>query len=202
MSWSDAGGPPRADGAFDPAAVCPDAVHDAARLPPHQSSTACDTSAKLARRAVLLAPLALVACGFQPVYGPGGTGSVLQNRVAVAAPDDRASYLLVRRLEDRLGRATDPAYTLALSLRTEIVALGIDPAGNIDRYNLIGTARYVLTDAETGVETTSGTINSFTGYVAAGSTVETLAAERDALERLMVILADQIVARLLAAPLN
>ena len=44
----------------------------------------------------------------------------------------------------------------------------------------------------------SGSETNFTGYSATGSTVETLAGERDAFERLMRILADQIAARLLA----
>jgi LPS-assembly lipoprotein len=151
------------------------------------------------RAALVLTAAALSACGFQPVYGPGGTGGRLQDRVRVTAPTDRSSFLLVRRIEERLGRGTDPAYTLSLNLRTSVAGLGIDPAGNTNRYNLIGVAGYVLADAATGQEVSSGTVNSFTGYFAAGSTVETLASERDARERLMVILGDQIVARLLSA---
>ena len=42
----------------------------------------------------------------------------------------------------------------------------------------------------------SGNVDSFTGYSATGTTVATRAAERDAYERLMTILADQIVTRL------
>lgn len=154
------------------------------------------------RAALALLAGALAGCGFQPVHGPGGTGSVLQNRVRVADPQDRASFLLVRRIEERLGRATDPAYTLSLNLQTRVEGLGIDPAGTTNRYNLIGAAGYILSDATTGQAVTSGTVNSFTGYFAAGSTVETLASERDARERLMVILGDQIVARLLSAPIS
>jgi LPS-assembly lipoprotein len=42
-------------------------------------------------------------------------------------------------------------------------------------------------------------VQSFTAYSATGSTVAGLAAEEDAATRLMRILADQIVARLIAA---
>lgn len=154
----------------------------------------------LFRRQFLFAlPLAVAACGFSPVYGPGGTGTALQNAVSIAAPEDRSSYLLVRRLEERLGRTASPRFGLSLTLDTREEELGIDPDGNIDRFNLVGVAGYVLNDLDTGAEIGSGTVNSFTGYSATGSTVVTLAAERDARERLMVILADQIVARLLAA---
>jgi LPS-assembly lipoprotein len=152
------------------------------------------------KRTFLLAlPLALAACGFEPVYGPGGTGAALQNRVSVAAPQDGNSYLLVRRLEERLGRTSAPRYALNLTLTTREEELGIDPDGNVDRFNLVGVAGYILNDLDTGADVGSGTVNSFTGYSATGSTVVTLAAERDARARLMVILADQIVARLLAA---
>ncbi|THH36623.1 hypothetical protein E4Z66_06640 [Aliishimia ponticola] len=155
----------------------------------------------LNRRLFLIAPLALAACGFTPVYGPGGTGTKLRDNVLVAAPKDRNGYLLVRQIEERLGRPSSPAYNLSLTLQTETQGLGIDEDGNIDRYNLIGAAGYVLSDAATGREVSSGTVNSFTGYSATGSTVETLASERDAYERLMVILGDQIVTRLLSAQL-
>jgi LPS-assembly lipoprotein len=147
----------------------------------------------------MLAPLALAACGFTPVYGPGGTGDTLQNRVQVAAPTDRDTFLLVRRIEERLGRGSAPDYTLSLNLQTRTEGLGIDPGGNTNRFNLIGVAGYALADSG-GAVLTSGTVNSFTGFSSAGSTVETLASERDAHERLMVILADQITSRLLAAP--
>jgi LPS-assembly lipoprotein len=150
----------------------------------------------------LLAPLALAACGFRPVYGPGQSGAALQNRVRMATPTDRSGFLLVRQLEDRLGRAGDPAYLLALDLDTRVEGLGIDPEGNTDRANLIGVAGYVLTEDTSGRELSSGVVNSFTGYSTAGSTVEVQAAQRDARERLMVILADQIVARLLASPIG
>ena len=155
----------------------------------------------LDRRSLMLAPLALAACGFTPIYGPGGTGTALQNNVLVAAPENRNSFLLVRRIEERLGRASAPAYTLSLNLETREEGLGIDPDGNIDRFNLIGIAGYALAD-QSGAVVTSGTVNSFTGFSATGTTTVTLAAERDARERLMVILGDQIVARLLSAPLQ
>ena len=50
-----------------------------------------------------------------------------------------------------------------------------------------------------GARVTGGRVQSFTAYSATGSTVAGLAAEEDAGLRLMRILADQIVARLIAA---
>ena len=57
------------------------------------------------RRTLLLLPLARPACGFEPVYAPGGAGSALNGNVAVSAPNSTDSYLLVQNLEQRLGRS-------------------------------------------------------------------------------------------------
>lgn len=158
----------------------------------------------LARRRLLLALplLALAACGFEPVYGPGGAGTALQNRVLVDAPEDRAGYILVRELEARLGRASQPAYGLALTPTTTEDGLAIDSEGNIRRYNLLGSVAYALRDLGTGQIVASGNVESFTGYSATGTTVATRAAELDAQERLMTILAERIHSHLLAADLT
>jgi LPS-assembly lipoprotein len=156
----------------------------------------------LDRRTILLAPLALGACGFQPVYGTGGAGRTLQNRVLVDAPSTRDSYVLVRELEERLGRAASPAYGLALTITTSEEGLAIDRAGNTRRFNRLGRVDYALRDLETGSVLTSGTVENFVGYSATGTTVATLAAEQDAQERLMNILAEQITTRLYASDLS
>ena len=57
---------------------------------------------------------------------------------------------------------------------------------------------WALADLATGARLTGGRVDNFTSYSATGSTVASLAAEEDASLRLMRILADQIVARLLA----
>lgn len=156
----------------------------------------------LNRRILLLAPLALAACGFQPVYGPGGTGTALQNRVLVDDPNDRESYVLTREIEGRLGRAANPAYGLALNITTRQEGLATDLQGNTRRFNLVGTVDYALRDLATGQIVTSGKVENFTGYSATGTTVATLAGQQDAQVRLMTILADQIVTRLFAADLT
>lgn len=156
----------------------------------------------LDRRAILLLPLALAACGFQPVYGPGGNGMALQNRVLVADPENRFDYILTRELETRLGRARSPSYGLALTTIVTEEGLNIDTTGNIKRYDLIGAVDYVLRDLSDGRTVVTGRVENFTGYSTTGTTVATLAAEQDAQKRLMVILADQIVTRLYAADLS
>jgi LPS-assembly lipoprotein len=149
----------------------------------------------------LLFVLPLVAaCGFTPVYGPNGAGNALQNNLLVDEPDTRQGYFLTRQIEDRLGRAANPAYGLAVKLTTSEEALGIDGDGDIARYNILGTADYVLRDLGTGAIVSSGKVNAFTGYSTTGTTVASLSAQRDATQRLMTQLADQIVTRLYASP--
>ena len=151
--------------------------------------------------AALALSLTVAACGFEPVYGPGGSGTQLQNRVLVDKPVDREGFLLVRQLEERLGRAGDPAYKLGIKLSVAEEARAIDPDGDIRRFHVIGTAEYALSDALTGAVVRSDTVDNFVGYSATGSTVATLAAKRDATERLMTILADEIVLQLQASDL-
>ena len=63
---------------------------------------------------------------------------------------------------------------------------------------MTGQANYTLL-GEAEVELLSSQTAAFTGYSATGSSVATLAGERDARDRLMIILADQVVDALLIA---
>ncbi|TDX31893.1 LPS assembly lipoprotein LptE [Rhodovulum visakhapatnamense] len=155
------------------------------------------------RRAFLVsgltaAGLALAGCGFRPVYGPGGPADGLRGRIAVDAPDSVVGFLLVEELETRLGRAEAPRWRLAYSIDTESEGLGVTAEQDTTRYNITGRVGFQLRDLDSGQVVQSGEVASFTAYSATGSTVATRAAERDAYRRLMVILADEVVTRLLA----
>ncbi|WP_298859359.1 LPS assembly lipoprotein LptE [uncultured Sulfitobacter sp.] len=154
------------------------------------------------RRSLLALPLALAACGFTPVYGTDGAGAQLRGQVLVQEPSTQAGYLLTRHLETRLGRSGSSArYALDLAIDTSEEGLAINAAGDITRFNLIGRVDYALRDTTAGTVVTSGKVQNFTAYSAIGTTVASLAAERDAVERLMVILGDQITTRLYATDL-
>ncbi|MEP2642470.1 LPS assembly lipoprotein LptE [Roseobacter sp.] len=154
------------------------------------------------RKILLMLPVVLAACGFTPVYAPNGNGTTLQDNILVSEPGTRNAFLLTQRFEQKLGRATDPVYNLELTVSTRQEGLAVDTEGITTRYNVLGTAGYTLVETSTGRVTASGTVTNFTGYSAAGTTVATSAAERDAQQRLMVLLADQIVARVLVADLG
>lgn len=152
----------------------------------------------LTRRACLLAPLALAACGLAPVYGPGETGTALRGRVAVETPDTPDGFDLRGALRDRFGPAGAGALRLAAIPVVEAVAAAITPTGAITRYDLSGRAAWTL-DGPSG-RLAEGEATAFTGYSATGTTVATRTAEADARARLMTLLADAVVTRLLLLP--
>jgi LPS-assembly lipoprotein len=151
------------------------------------------------RRLFLLSLTALGACGFAPAYGPGGGATALRAQVTTAEPADRNAYDLVARLEERLGRASSPRWRLDYAITTDRIGVGISAANAVTRYDVTGAVDWSLVTLADGTVAAKGRVESFTGYSTTGSTVATLAAETDAATRLMQILADQIVTRLIAA---
>ncbi len=147
----------------------------------------------------LLAASAVAACGFEPAYGPGGPASGLLGRVTVDAPDDRDAFDLVARLEDRLGRTRTPEFRLSYRIATKAEPQAIAPDNTINRYQLLGFVDFALHDLAGETVLSSGKVSSFTAYSAFGTSVATAASEADAHRRLMRILADQIVTRLVAS---
>lgn len=155
------------------------------------------------RRVLLLGALTgLAGCGFEPAFTASGGATKLQNRVRVDDPLDRPAYLLTREIEDRLGRGAAAgdggAYGLSYDISISILAAGITATNEVTRFNLQGEVAYALRDLDSTAVLLSGQVSNFTSYSASGTTVATQAAARDAEDRLMVILADQIVDRLIA----
>ena len=147
---------------------------------------------------VLIVCILVAGCGFTPVYGPGGAAEGLRNEISYAAPRDFDGFALIQALEDRLGTAAAARYRLTATILIEEDEVGVSPEQEITRFNLLGDVSFTLTDIASDVVLTRGRVTSLTGYSATGTTVATRSAEQDARERLMVILADQITARLLA----
>lgn len=146
----------------------------------------------------LIATAPLAACGFTPAYGPEGPARGITGQIGIADPTDRNSFDLVGRLQERLGRSRAPRWKLGYSIDTNSVGLGITAANTITRYNITGSVTYRLTDEASGQTVTRGLVKNFTSYAASGTVISTAASERDAYERLMRILADQIVTDLIA----
>lgn len=153
----------------------------------------------MTRRAALLAPLLLVACGFEPVYAPGGPGERLRGRIAVEAPDTPEGYRLRAALEERLGLPAAAAAVLAVTPRLSASRSGQLPGSGLARERLVGRAAWRLADP-TGALLAQGDAEGFTGATVTGPAVSVRAAGADARERLLVLLADRIVAQLLLLP--
>lgn len=148
------------------------------------------------RLTAFLGALALASCGLSPVYGPSGGGTALHGAIAFVAPETVADYQLRTRLIERLGDTTQARFTLDVVLSETPTAATVTLDGDTTRFNLVGTADWVLTDV-TGVTNMSGSEETFVSYSATGSTVATQSAASDASTRLSIALADLIVSRLL-----
>lgn len=152
------------------------------------------------RRTLLLCLPALAACGFEPVYGTNGTSKNLRGSILVDPPTGRDSFHMVEHLERKLGRAQAPSYTMSIVTKVEEEGLAISGSNDIERFNLIGEATYTIRLVGSDTPILSESVNTFSAYSASLQPVATLAAERDATRRLMVALADKIVANLLSRP--
>ncbi len=141
--------------------------------------------------------LLLGACNFTPVYAPEGSGSKLEGRIFITAPKAKDTYMLTRRLETRLGRADPAPMTLSFTVSHGLAGLGTTATGSTTRLHRTGTLSYTLNNSETKQKIDSGSISNFVGYSVTGNTATSLAAERASEERLMNVLADQLVDRLL-----
>ena len=150
------------------------------------------------RRTLLLslAALSLAACGLTPVYAPGSGASTLVGRTSFDTPVNENTFDLVRQLERRLGRADVAQFELSVTPRVVEESLAIVGSQDITRFNVIGVAQYTLRDAGSGQVLLSGRVNTFTSYSASGNTASTVAARRDARNRLMISLADLTVTRI------
>ena len=139
----------------------------------------------------------LGGCSFTPVYATGSRADDLKGRIRVVAPEGASPFILGRFLEDSLGPPSDPGYVLSFTLDLDTESISITATQDINRYNITAIANWQLTETATGDVVYSGVVDSFTSFSATGTPVATSAAQRDALDRLMRILADKILAELL-----
>ncbi len=148
------------------------------------------------RRFVLLAPLALAACGFTPIYGRGTAAEALNGKIALGPVEDRLGFEFYEQLENRLGRADSPLYRLDITLTVSSKGLAITQDNAITRYNLAGVANFTLTRIADDNVVLQDKLRAFTAYSATSSAYSTFISERDARRRLAVTLADQIATRI------
>ena len=145
-----------------------------------------------------LAALPVAGCGFEPALGTGAPARALVGQVRVADAGNATEFALASRLEERLGRGDGGRFALSYAIDTSTEGLAITPDQVTTRFNLSGHVDYTLTDQTTGAVVTRGRVSNFVGYGATSTTVANLTTRRAAQDRLMVILADQMVTELIA----
>jgi LPS-assembly lipoprotein len=150
------------------------------------------------RRTLILSALALGACGFRPVHAPGGAGAALQGQVRAADPATRAEQQFVAALEDRLGRADRARFDLAYVLTVTPIEGGRIQGLGATRIVLAGGLDFTLTEG--GLERARGRVSAESAYSTTATQLAALTAEDDAQARLMQMLADALISRLLADP--
>jgi len=143
--------------------------------------------------------LGLSGCGLHPLYAGGGSGPVANalTQIEVAPIQGKAGWLMTNALNDRLGGKTGNArYRLDVKLDDQIRGLGVRRDDSVVRERRILRARYQLVDQTSNAVLVDATAGSDAGIDVVRSEYATIAAENTALERLSVIVADEIVARL------
>ncbi|MEM6306920.1 MAG: LPS assembly lipoprotein LptE [Pseudomonadota bacterium] len=140
--------------------------------------------------------LALAGCGFTPAYGPAERAP-LYGQVLVQAPKNRTEFEFVRAMETRLGLPPEaPQYRLKYTLQLTQESTIVSAEQEINRFNIRGRLTYTLSNAQ-NTSVAQGSIPAFTGYSSSGTTIATESAQKDAQNRLVTILADQLISRLI-----
>lgn len=152
------------------------------------------------KRAVALGFAVLLGgCGLRPLYSGGQSGVVASSlsSIRVAPIPERAGWLVRNALVDRLGgESASPAYRLEVELDDDLTGFGIRGDSGATRERRTLRARYRLVDLATGSVVLDATAGSDAGIDVVSSEYATIAAEQSALERLSIVIADQMIARL------
>lgn len=151
------------------------------------------------RALVLVVVLALgpAGCGFRPLYGKRGDGSSAASdmaRVRIGNIPDRSGQELRNALLDRvtpLGEPAAPAYLLNVALVESVAGSGYRKDSTASLGRMVVRANFTLTDLA-GRSLWSGTADSTTSFNFLGPRYGSVAMERDAEERALQDLADDI----------
>lgn len=149
---------------------------------------------------LLLACLALSACGLQPLYSGGSQGQVAATLGAVTVDpiEGKNGWLVRNALNDRLAAGSDSSarYRLTVKLDDQIEGFGVRADDTVTRERRTLRARYQLVDLATGKAVLDATAGSDAGIDVVNSEYATIAGENTALENLAQRVAEQIVTRI------
>ena len=153
---------------------------------------------------LVCAAAASTGCGFRPLYGKGsGSDVAALSTVYVETIPDRIGQKLRNHLQERLspkGPARRTYFILKVTLTESRRNLAIRKDETATRANLVITANFELIDnrrAQNGKFT--GIATSINSYNVLQSDFATLSAQRDARDRALRTIADEIRLRVAAA---
>ncbi|WP_205944887.1 LPS assembly lipoprotein LptE [Pelagibius litoralis] len=147
--------------------------------------------------------LPLGACGFSPLYSRGDDNSQAVSAelaaVRIEPLRDRIGQQMHNFLRDRLnpnGQPVSPNYQLRLQIQETTSELGVRRDETATRANLKLTANFDLRDAGNGASLINGRSTSTTSYDILENPFATTISERDARDRALREVADDIQTRL------
>ena len=153
--------------------------------------------------ALILVAGALAGCGFKPLYGQG-EGSVSAREldtVQVEHLRDREGQMLRTLLMQRFnpdGRRAAVQYKLSVNLQQSISNLGVRRDATATRANLSLTATFRLVETANGKTAFNGKSAITVSYNILDDRFATVAAQQNALERALRVIADNIKIRVSA----
>jgi LPS-assembly lipoprotein len=141
----------------------------------------------------------LGACGLQPMYADGSSGTVARDigAVAVSPIEGKAGYLVRNALADRLGAAGKGTARFRLDVRLDekLTGMIVQSDDSVSRERRVMRARYQLVDLSTGAIMLDDTADADAGIDIVSSEYAVIAAEQTAQENLGQDIANQIVTR-------
>jgi LPS-assembly lipoprotein len=150
---------------------------------------------------LMLGASPMAGCGFQPVYKQSGAARALHGNLYFNLIESREGFALLERLESRLGAGGSAArYAVNVELifeETEMVLTAATALITFTARNTVkGIAKLSITDRTTGAEVFTDKLRDSVGYSSNEETLASDSSKRDAYDRLVLALADQIVLRL------
>lgn len=145
------------------------------------------------KRLLIALALVLPACGFQPVYAPGGTASLAASNISVDEIPGRSGYVLRRALQQELAAGLpnlDGTATLHVDLNEKLTRLQFKPDGAASRSSYVAKGKYTLMTDDGSIR---GQVDSETNFAVPDAPYGDISAQTSAADRSMRQLASRIV---------
>jgi len=154
---------------------------------------------------IILLPLWLAGCGFQPIYADNPQRYDIRdalNGVQISTPVGREGELLRAELLDHLNpesRSTPLDFMLKIAIQSQFEPFIIEPDGTASRYRITITSPYTLTRMADDTVIAEGEVRRQVSYnVSEDDDYSTFVAQQDALKRVVVELAEDYKLRISA----